>query len=74
MKQFLWLLAVAVAAVELGLMIWMLPPHVETRVKSQERVLAPPPSFSPPPNTVRRYTVCGIAGAENCWQVGGTSR
>lgn len=28
----------------------------------------------PPPREPMRYTVCGIAGAENCWTVGGPIR
>jgi hypothetical protein len=104
-RRILWLLAVAVAAVEIGFMIWTLRPRkiaerlpppeqpvqrvhlcsyggicwwhpspppqydpgpprkIETHVKAQDRVEVP----RPPPNEVRRYTVCAIAGAENCW-------
>jgi hypothetical protein len=71
-KVALWLLMIVAG---LAAMVWLLPPReIERHVKSQERVEAPPPSFSPAPNQVWRYTVCGIAGAENCWQVGGTPR
>jgi hypothetical protein len=28
----------------------------------------------PPPNEARRFTICGIAGAENCWVVGAPIR
>ena len=36
-------------------MVWTLPPRK-----------LPMPQPQP-----QRYTICGIAGAENCWQVGG---
>jgi hypothetical protein len=33
---------------------------------------APKPHFKPRP--VVKYTVCAIAGTENCWEVGGVPR
>ena len=53
-KAAWWALAGVVAGAEIGWMIWTLPPRK-----------LPLPQPQP-----QRYTVCAIAGAENCWQVG----
>ena len=60
MKVALWLLAVA--TLELGVMVWMLPPRkIEGRLPQAEH-----PKM---PLELKRYTVCGFAGP--CWEVVG---
>ena len=81
-RVFLWLLAAAVATVELGLMIWQLPPRkLEGRVQQATPIAAKPgPVVCPydPPccqdgkplaGERKRYTVCGFA--VQCWMVEG---
>ncbi|HET6926492.1 MAG TPA: hypothetical protein VFI48_06545, partial [Hyphomicrobiaceae bacterium] len=55
----------------LTIAVWaqFLPPCVFGSTKIQERLPSAPPPIEPP--RVQRYTICTIAGAENCWEVVG---
>ena len=43
-------------------------PDSDVPLEIQKAALSPPP---PEPGATRRYTICAIAGAENCWVVEG---
>jgi len=62
----IWRLTWALAALGLLPLAIAGDAHIATRTPVRLQGALPPP-----PEPVRRYTVCGIAGAENCWEVVG---
>jgi hypothetical protein len=58
----------------IGVWALVLLPRPSTPPAYVEKLREPVPSTLPPVRPVSSYTVCGIAGAENCWQVGGIPR
>jgi hypothetical protein len=57
----------------------LLPLAIATQIDtgtpgSKPYIQRAPISPAPPKEPSKRYTVCGIAGAENCWELVGTPR